>query len=96
MTNLEIEKLLKNVDNKFTLVVEAAKRARQINEYMSKSRKEIPAEETPPLVKKDSENPLTLALAEIAEGKVTVLRPPELKETKKKPVRKKPPKEKKS
>ena len=52
------DKIDKQVDSKYALVILAAKRAKQIKEG---SRPRIPTEST---------NPLTIALEEIAEGKV--------------------------
>lgn len=54
-----LEELLKRVDNRYTLVVAAAKRARQILEGAE------------PLVNIDSNKPVSIALAEVAQGKVT-------------------------
>jgi DNA-directed RNA polymerase subunit omega len=53
-----LEELLAQVDNKYALVIMAAKRARQIKEGML------------PLVDIDSTNPVTIALEEIATGKI--------------------------
>ena len=54
-----ITDLLEKVDSRYTLVVETAKRARQI------------AEGDEPLVECESENPVTIAAYEIVEDKVT-------------------------
>lgn len=54
-----INDLLEKVDSRYTLVVETAKRARQI------------AQGDEPLVECESENPVTIAAYEIAEDKVT-------------------------
>ncbi len=54
-----INKLLEKVDSRYTLVIETAKRARQI------------AQGEEPLVECKSENPVTIAAHEIAAGKVT-------------------------
>jgi len=68
----KIDDLLKRVDSKYTLVVMAAKRARQINDYLNAVHR---AEEAPalkaPLVKTLSSKPLTIALEEIADKKIT-------------------------
>jgi DNA-directed RNA polymerase subunit omega len=53
-----LEELLAQVDNKYALVIMAAKRARQIKEGML------------PLVDIDSTNPVTIALEEIATGRI--------------------------
>jgi DNA-directed RNA polymerase subunit omega len=60
-----IEDLSDNVGGRYPLVVAAAKRARQLKEGAV------------PLVKISSNNPLTVALAEIAAGKVVVKQPGE-------------------
>ena len=52
--------LLKIVDNRYELVIMSAKRARQI------------ASGSKPLTKVDEKSPVTLAVNEIAEGKVTI------------------------
>lgn len=55
-----LEELLEQVDNKYALVIIAAKRARQIKDGVL------------PLVDIDSTNPVSVALEEIATGKVSV------------------------
>lgn len=65
MEIFSIEELSDNVGGRFPLVVAAAKRARQLKEGAV------------PLVKLSSNNPLTIALAEIAAGKVVVKAPGE-------------------
>ncbi|MDR3588763.1 MAG: DNA-directed RNA polymerase subunit omega [Negativicutes bacterium] len=58
MINPSLDVLLEKVDCKYTLVVFAAKRAREI---MSGDR---------PLVESSSNKPVTIALEEIAQGKL--------------------------
>jgi DNA-directed RNA polymerase subunit omega len=53
-----LEELLDRVENKYALVIATAKRARQIKEGSL------------PLVDADSANPVTVALEEIATGKI--------------------------
>ena len=53
-----LEALLDRVENKYALVIVAAKRARQLKEGAL------------PLVEVDSGNPVTVALEEIAAGKI--------------------------
>ncbi|MDQ7829120.1 MAG: DNA-directed RNA polymerase subunit omega [Armatimonadota bacterium] len=53
-----LEALLDRVENKYALVIVAAKRARQLKEGAL------------PLVDVDSSNPVTVALEEIAAGKI--------------------------
>ena len=59
MARLTVEDCLGNVDNRYDLVLLAAKRARQI------------AFGAEPLVKENKDKPTVLALREIAEGLVT-------------------------
>jgi DNA-directed RNA polymerase subunit omega len=57
-----INELMKKVDSRYTLVVEAAKRARQL------------VDGSPKLSKVNSEKEVTIAIHEIAEGKITYVR----------------------
>jgi DNA-directed RNA polymerase subunit omega len=64
-----IDKLIEHVDSRYSLVIVAAKRARQINNYyhqLGEGTFEVP----PPLVESRSKNHLTMALEEITEGKI--------------------------
>lgn len=61
MVKPTVEDLLKNVDNRFELVVATAKRARQL----SKGDK--------PLVNNEEASTVTLAADEIAQGKVMIV-----------------------
>ena len=70
MIQPRIDKLFGNVDSRYALVIVAAKRARQINNYHHQLG-EGTFEELPPLVESRSKNYLTMALEEIAEGKIT-------------------------
>lgn len=60
MARITVEDCLDHVDNRFSLVMVAAKRARQIGVYGKE-----------PMVQIDSDKPTVLALREIAEGLVT-------------------------
>jgi DNA-directed RNA polymerase subunit omega len=62
MINIELNKLLEKVDCRYTLVVEAAKRARQIIDGSS------------PLTAKAETNPVSQAVNEIKDGKITYIR----------------------
>ena len=53
-----MRELLEKVDNRYTLVVETAKRARQL------------VDGAPQLIKTQSEKPVSVAIREINEGKV--------------------------
>jgi len=65
-----IDDLLAQVDSKYTLVVMAAKRARQINSYYTQLGEGI-GEFVPPLVASDpGRKPLSIALLELAQSKI--------------------------
>ena len=70
-----IDELLSKVDSKYTLVHLSAQRAREINDYYH-SLGEGLGQYTPPLVDHVSSNkPLSIALEEIAQGKIVVQYP---------------------
>ena len=74
MIEPKIDDLLAAVDSKYTLVIVAAKRAREINSYYSQLG-EGRGEFVPPLVETGLRNkPLSIALEEIAAGKITFTR----------------------
>jgi len=76
MIEPKIDVLREAVDSKFSLVTLAAKRAREINSYYSQLG-EGRGDYVPPLVESGGlrNKPLSIALEEIAEGKVTFERP---------------------
>ncbi|SDF40111.1 DNA-directed RNA polymerase subunit omega [Sporolituus thermophilus] len=59
MIRPSLDVLIDKVDSKYTLVVLAAKRAREIMNG------------EPPLVESKSNKPVTIALEEVAQGKIT-------------------------
>ena len=69
MISPRIDELLDNVDSRYALVIVAAKRARQINNYHHQLG-EGTFDEFPPLVESRSKNYLTMALEEVSEGKL--------------------------
>jgi DNA-directed RNA polymerase subunit omega len=72
ITNPPIDELLGTVDNKYGLVLYAAKRARQINAYYSQLSEGL-LEYVGPLVETHvQEKPLAVALREINEGLLTL------------------------
>jgi DNA-directed RNA polymerase subunit omega len=79
MIEPKIDDLLAHVDSKYSLVILAAKRAREINSYYSQLG-EGRGEFVPPLVESGGlrNKPLSLALEEIAEGKISADRPDEI------------------
>ena len=73
ITNPPIDDLLEKVDSKYGLVIDAAKRARQINTY-SQQLESNQLEVFGPLVEVSSdEKPLGIALREIAADKLEVI-----------------------
>jgi DNA-directed RNA polymerase subunit omega len=74
-----IEELLDKVDSKFTLVSLSAKRGRQINSYFNQLGEGLGAI-VPPQVTSVSRKPLSIALEEIAAGKITFLRSDDVEE----------------
>ena len=66
-----IDDLLRNVHHsRYALVIAAAKRARQINNYHHQLGEGTFDDFPPPLVESRSKNYLTMALEEIAQGKI--------------------------
>jgi DNA-directed RNA polymerase subunit omega len=63
-----IDELLENVDSRYALVIVAAKRARQINNYHHLLGEGTFDDNPPPLVESRSKNYLTMALEEVSEG----------------------------
>jgi DNA-directed RNA polymerase subunit omega len=70
MIHPRIDELLDNVDSRYALVIVAAKRARQINNYHQQLGEGTFEDFPPPLVESRSKNYLTMAMEEIAEGMV--------------------------
>lgn len=74
MIDPPLENALEHVDGRFELVVLAARRARQINAYFNQLGEGI-GHYVPPQVHSLSRKPLSIALEEIVEGKVTMQEP---------------------
>jgi DNA-directed RNA polymerase subunit omega len=72
-----IDSLLdKTSGSRYALVIVAAKRARQINNYHHQLGEGIGFDEAPPpLIESRSKNYLTMAMEEIASGKITYQTP---------------------
>ena len=72
MIHPRLDSLLERVDgSRYALVIVAAKRARQINNYHHQLGEGIGFEEAPPpLIESRSKNYLTMAMEEIASGKI--------------------------
>lgn len=80
MIEPKIESLLENTDSKYTLVILAARRSRQINSYFSQLGEGV-SEFTPPQVylgPDQAPKALSIALQEIAEGTVAYERTTEV------------------
>jgi DNA-directed RNA polymerase subunit omega len=72
MIHPRIDELLDRVDSRYALVIVAAKRARQINNYHHQLGEGIGFDEAPPpLIESRSKNYLTMAMEEIASGKLS-------------------------
>ncbi len=71
MIDPPIERVLDKTDNRFSLVVLSARRARQINAYFNQLGDGLGGY-VPPQVHSLSRKPLSIALEEIAEGKVVI------------------------
>ena len=70
MIHPSVDKLLKEVPSKYALVIIAAKRARQINSYHHQLGEGTFDDYAPPMVESRSKNYLTMALEEVAQGKI--------------------------
>ncbi len=71
MIDPPIERVLDKTQSRFTLVVLAARRARQINAYFNQLGEGM-GSYVPPQVHSLSHKPLSIAFEEIAENKVVV------------------------
>ena len=72
MIHPRVDDLLGNVDSRYALVIVAAKRARQINNYHHQLGEGTFDDYPPPLVESRSKNYLTMALEEICRGHAQV------------------------
>ena len=75
MIHPRVDDLLQNVDSRYALVIVAAKRARQINNYHHQLGEGTFDDYAPPMVESRSKNYLTMALEETAEGKIVYTYP---------------------
>lgn len=76
MISPRIEELLAHSENKFTLVIESAKRARQITNFQRRLGEGMGGV-APMRLEDISKKPLTKALEDIAEGNIEYDRPTE-------------------
>ena len=65
---------IKRIDNKYTLCIAVAKRARELGSYFSAKRNMERVNVVPPLVDINSKDPLEIALNELKEGSVSYIR----------------------
>jgi DNA-directed RNA polymerase subunit omega len=75
MTETRIDELLDKADSKFALVIGAAKRTRQITDFLNAKNpgEAISANHAPPPVTElMTKKPLMIAIDEIADGKITI------------------------
>ena len=70
MISPRLDKLLEHVDSNYASVLVAAKRARQINSYYLNLAEGTFDDFPPPMVETASKNYLTIALEEVAAGKI--------------------------
>ena len=70
MIKPRVDNLLDRADSHYSVVVVAAKRARQLNSYYRALGEGSYEEFTPPMVDTPSGNYLTIALEEFAAGKI--------------------------
>jgi DNA-directed RNA polymerase subunit omega len=70
MIHPRIDQLLDQVDSRYALVIVAAKRARQINNYHHQLGEGTFDEFAPPMIESRSKNYLTMSLEEISEAKI--------------------------
>jgi DNA-directed RNA polymerase subunit omega len=77
-----VERLLEKVDNHYSLVVVAARRARQIVDYYTKLGAGLEEKPLPPLLTSvHGMKPLTIALREIEEEKIGYERPTDVEDS---------------
>jgi DNA-directed RNA polymerase subunit omega len=70
MIRPRVDKLLERTDSHYAAVLVAAKRARQLNSYYRALGEGTYEEYTPPMVDTATGNYLTIALEELAVGKI--------------------------
>ena len=70
MISPRVDTLLEIVDSRYALVIVAAKRARQINNYHHMLGEGSFDEAPPPMIESRSKNYLTMSLEEIAQNKL--------------------------
>ncbi len=66
----KVEELLDHSDSRFTLVMEVAKRGRQINDYLNAIRRQELTNIKGPQITAVTKQPLSIAIEEVAQGKI--------------------------
>jgi len=69
-----IDTYIKEIDNKYTLCIAVAKRARELGSYFSAKRNMERINVVPPLVDINSKDPLEIALHELKAESVSYIR----------------------
>jgi DNA-directed RNA polymerase omega subunit len=69
-----MDEMLKNLDSKFTLCITAAKRARELADYLYAKKNMERTSVIKPLVDIDSNDPLEISFNELKEAKVSYIR----------------------
>jgi DNA-directed RNA polymerase subunit omega len=75
MTETRIDELLDKADSKFALVIGAAKRTRQITDFLNAKNPGEAIQENqapPPVTELMTKKPLMIAIDEIADGKIAI------------------------
>lgn len=75
ITDPPIDDLLQVSDSKYALVISAAKRARQINQYYSQLNEGLLEHAGPMVEVRPQEKPLSIALREIKAGVLDITQP---------------------
>ena len=71
MIDPRVDTLLESVDSRYALVIVAAKRARQINNYHHMLGEGSFDEAPPPMIESRAKNYLTMSLEEVAQNKLS-------------------------
>lgn len=69
-----MDEMLQNVDSKFTLCITAAKRARELADYLHAKKNMERTSVVKPLVDMDSSDPLEISFNELKEAKISYVR----------------------
>ncbi|MFB9776761.1 DNA-directed RNA polymerase subunit omega [Brevibacterium otitidis] len=77
ITNPPIDDLLAVTESKYELVIEAARRARQINAYYAQLQEGLLENVGPLVTPEPNEKPLSIALREVNDGKILIREPRE-------------------